>query len=253
MKKHDRNILMKSVIIAMGVFFLTYSAWAGTFLETFDEENLEAWRELIWLDIDIGEASWEITGGELHGFVPLGIARLFTMGDERWRDYIIEFDVKPLKKHGPGNIAIAARVKESWAVWCMIGDQIRNANNGILRGRESRATCFSGNFHIKDQIQTLASTPSPLLKLNKWSMLKLSVKKDVLTFWINDKDILGPVVLELPDELPPLLTGGIGLGLGGYTAHFDNISITGDTVLDNGGFSVEAGLKLTTTWGKLKR
>ena len=244
---------MKALYIGLGIFLLTCSAWAGTFLETFDEENLEAWQELIWLDIDIGEASWEITDGAFQAFVPLGITRLFTMGDERWRDYVIKFDVKPIEKHGFGGIAVAARVKGTWAVWCMIGDQIRNANKGILQERESRVTCFSGNFHIKDQIRTLASTPSSLLSLNKWSTLKLSVEKDVLTFWINDKDILGPVVLELPDEFPPLLTGGIGLGLGGYTAHFDNISITGDTILDTGGFSVEPGMKLTTTWGKLKR
>ena len=244
---------MKALNIGLGIFLLTCSASAGTFLETFDAEDLEAWRELIWLNIDIGEASWEITGGELHGFVPLGIARLFTMGDERWRDYIIEFDVKPLKKHGPGNIAIAARVKESWAVWCTVGDNIRILNDEGLPEPGSRAICFGGNFYVKDQRPILASTPTSLLKLNKWSTLKLEVKGNDLTFWINGRDLLGPVVLKPQDELPSLLTGGVGLGLAGYTARFDNIRITGDTVLDNGGFSVEPGMKLTTTWGKLKR
>ena len=244
---------MKSPIIGLSIFFLTFSAFAGTFVETFENGNLEEWRELIWLDIDIGEASWEITDGELQMDVPLGITRLLTMGDERWRDYVIKFDVKPIEKHGFGSIAVAARVRGPWAVWCMIGDQIQIADNGILQERESRVTCLGGNFHIKDQIQTLASTPSPFLKLNKWSTLKLSVEKDVLTFWINDKHILGPVVLELQDGLSSLLTGGVGLGLAGYAAHFDNISIAGDTVLDNGGFSVKPGMKLTTAWGKLKR
>lgn len=243
---------MKSAIIG-GLFFFTFSAFAGTFVETFENGNLETWQELIWLDIDIGEASWEITDGELQAFVPLGITRLLTIGDERWRDYVIKLDVNPIEKHGVGGIAVAARVKGTKAVWCMISDQIQIVDNGILQGRESTVTCLGGSFHIKDQTWTLASTPNPLLRLNEWSTLKLSVEKDVLTFWINDKDILGPVVLEPQDGLPPLLTGGIGLGLGGYTAHFDNISITGDTVLDNGGFPVELGMKLTTTWGKLKR
>ncbi len=241
MKKHDRNILTKSAITGWFISFLTISAFAGTFVETFENGNLEEWQELIWLDIDIGEASWEIMDGELQTFVPLGIMRLFTMGDERWRDYIIEFDVRPPKKHGPGNIAIAARVKENWAVWCTVGDNLQLLNNGGLPEPESRATCFGGNFYVKDQMPILASTPTSLLKLNKWSTLKLEVKGNDLTFWINDKDLLGPVVLELPNELPSLLTGGIGLGLAGYTAHFDNIRITGDTVLDNGGFRLSLG------------
>ena len=43
---------------------------------------------------------------------------LLTIGDETWRDYTIEFDVKPLDKPGPSNIAIAARIKGSWVAWC---------------------------------------------------------------------------------------------------------------------------------------
>ena len=98
-----------------------------------------------------------------------------------------------------------------------------------------------------------ANTPSPLLKENRWSTLKLKVEGDMLTFSINSKDILGPIVLEFEDGWPSLLAGGVGLGLAGYTVLFDNMRVTGDTVLGNGGFAVEPKKKLATTWGKLKR
>ena len=48
---------------------------------------------------------WEIVDGELHAVSPDDWTRLLTVGDETWRDYTIEFDVKPLNKPGPSNIA----------------------------------------------------------------------------------------------------------------------------------------------------
>ena len=40
---------MKSVMIVTTLFFLTFSVWAGTFLETFDGKALDGWQE-IWVD-----------------------------------------------------------------------------------------------------------------------------------------------------------------------------------------------------------
>ena len=37
---------MKSVTIVVVLFFLPFSALAGTFLETFDDRDLEGWQEL---------------------------------------------------------------------------------------------------------------------------------------------------------------------------------------------------------------
>ncbi len=240
---------MKSANIGVILFLLISSTFAGTFIETFDDGNLDGWQELIWHKLDIGDVSWEITNGELRTSVPLGIPRLLTMGDERWHDYVVEFDVKPVEKHGHGSITIAARVVDSWAVWCRIGDGPQIGPEG-----GSRATCLVGNFHhIKDQTKMFATTPNPLLRENRWSTLKLKVEGDMLTFSINGKNILGPMVLEFEDGWPSFLAGGVGLGLAGYTAFFDNMRVTGNTVLDNGGFAVAPKKKLATTWGKLKR
>ncbi len=59
--------------------------------------------------------------------------------------------------------------------------------------------------------------------------------------------------MEPKEGTPPLLTGKIGVGIASYTARFDNLAITGNSVRDNGGFSVSPRAKLATTWGQLKQ
>lgn len=246
---------MKLILVGLSVFLFTFSVWAGEFLEKFDRADLEAWQELMWLDSDLGQTSWEVVEGALEGATRSALMRLLTMGDERWSDYDFEFDVNPLKKHAPGNITIAARIKGNRTVVCIIGDgpKFVKVGEAIPPDPESMATCMGGNFHIAQGMRIFAQAPSPLLKLNKWSNLKMSVHGDNLTFWINGKAVLGPVVMEPKEDTPPLSTGKIGVGLANYTARFDNLAITGDSVRDNGGFSVSSSAKLATTWANLKR
>ncbi len=247
---------MQSVNIGVLLFLLTSltladTTLAGTFVETFDNKDLNKWQEIIQHDAAPG--SWEVIDGELHAISLEGFTRLLTIGDETWRSYTIEFDVKPLKKHGPGNIAVAARIKRTWAVWCVVGDLAFPA----LRP-EFRASCFAGNLH-SDKALFLGSKPHPSLKLNKWSHLKLSVHGNLFTFWINGKQVLDPLgvpeLRDLPEplnEFPNFSTGRAGLGLSNHTARFDNIMITGDSIPDRGGLSVKPRGKLTKTWGSLK-
>ena len=246
---------MKLIIVGLSVFLFTSSVWAGKFLEKFDRGDLEEWQELMWLDLDIGQTSWEVIDGALEGATRSALIRLLTMGDERWSDYDFEFDVKPLKKHDHGNITIAGRVKGNRTVVCIIGDgpQFVKVGEAIPPAPESMATCMGGNFHIAKGMRIFTQEPSPLLKLNRWSNLKMSVHGDNLTFWINGKAVLGPVVMEPKEGTPPLSTGKIGVGLASYTARFDNLAITGGSIRDNGGFPVSPRAKLTTTWASLKQ
>ena len=241
---------MKLLLTGSVIFFCSFSAWAGTFLETFDEANMNEWQELIMLDAEPG--SWEVLDGELQAISRGGLTRLLITGDKTWKDYTITVDIKPLKKHGPGNIAIAARVMENWGVWCVIG------NLPILEP-DSRAICQYGNFH-DDNSRLLKSKLIPFLKLNKWSTMKLSIAGNTLTLWVNGKQILGfmeipePIVVPgLIEELPEFLTGGAGFGLTNYTARFDNVTITGEGIPDKGGLSVVPRAKLAITWASLKR
>ena len=246
---------MKPIIIVVTLFLCPFPGWTGTFLETFDDGELEDWTELVQLNNLTG--SWEIVDDELHAISHETFLRLLTTGDDTWEDYTIEFDVKPLKKHGIGGISIAVRVQEAWIVYCSISDPV------IIIGdnppfQEARIGCFAGSLH-RPSFADLLFEPHPLLRFNRWSHLKLSVQGDIFTFWINEKQVMEPTRLqifrqiEVFNDFPDFLIGGVGFGLANYTARFDNITITGDSIPNRGGLSVKPTGKLAMTWGDLKR
>ncbi|RKU15515.1 hypothetical protein C6500_20255 [Candidatus Poribacteria bacterium] len=230
---------MKSVSIIVTLFFLPFSVSAGTFVETFDDEDLQDWQDITMVNLDAAQAAWEVIDDELQGMSQAPLVSLLTIGDKTWQDYTVEFDVKPTKKHGPGSIAIAARKKKTWIVTCMIGDM-------KFPAPESRATCFSGDFH-ENRYVVIKWEAVPLLTLETWSHLKLSVHDTTFTLWINGKQ-----VLEARDQEAKFLTGGVGFGIANYTAKFDNLVISGDSIPNKGRLSVTPKDKLATIWGKLK-
>ena len=243
---------MKTLSIGLGIFILTSSVWAGTFVETFDDKgDLENWQELTILGVD-SPGLWNIDDGELQYILDFddgGVGSLLTTGDEMWQDYSIEFDVKPLIKRGAGNIAIAARINQTWGAVCTIGDV-------PFPDPESMARCYGGNLQGLAFL-TFAKEPHPLLK-RRWHHLKLNVKGNLLTFWINGKQVLDPIILEAKNfghgvEFPDYPNGKIGLGVTNYSVLFDNITITGDDIRGKGELSVTPRAKLATTWGHLKQ
>ena len=74
---------MKTLSIGLVIFILTSSAWAGTFVETFDDNsNLEKWQELIRFGLD-APGPWNIVDGELQYILDFddgGLTRLLTIG-----------------------------------------------------------------------------------------------------------------------------------------------------------------------------
>ena len=238
---------MKSLIIGSGVFLFTFSAWAGTFVETFNDEDLGKWQELIRFGLN-APGPWNIVDGELQLTLKLddgGLTRFLTIGDETWQDYDIEFDVKPLEKQGPGHIAIAARFNQTWGVACVIGDLPLPEPGSMVR-------CVGGNWH-GFALLNFESKRHPPLKVRRWSTMKLSVHGKLLTFWINEQQVLGPIVLEAIGDFPDYPNGKVGFGAANYSVLFDNITITGDNISEKGGLSVTPSKKLATTWANLKR
>ena len=247
---------MKSMVIVAILFLLPLSVWAGTFLETFDGKGLEGWQE-IW--VDKATAVWEIVDGELHAESREAYIHLLTTGDSTWEDYTMELDVKPLKKHGIGGIAIAVRVDRTWLVYCSVSDPV------IIRGddppvQERRISCHAGGFHRPlPPHALLMDEMHPLLRLNRWAHLKLSVEGDMFSFYLNGEQVMAPTQLQIFRNIdvfanfPDFQTGGVGFGLWNYTAIFDNITVTGDSVPNGGAFAVTPQGKLATTWGNLKR
>ena len=217
--------------------------------------DLEGWQELVQLNNAPG--SWEIINDELHAVSRETFKRLLTTGDDTWEDYTFEFDVKPLKKHGIGCILIAVRVDGIWVVYCSVNDLVV-----ILDDKppvhEPEIACVAGDLH-GITFASFHSDPHELLRLNKWAHLKLSVRDNIFTLEVNGKQVMEPTELQIFRGVavlagfPDFHTGGVGFGLSNYTARFDNISVTGDTVPNSGGFAVTPGGKLAATWGTLKR
>ena len=233
---------MNSITAGWILFLFAFPAWAGMFVETFDNGNLEGWRELNAFDVKIAPGSWKILDGELEAIVKDEIGprmpQLLIIGDKTWKDYEIEFDVMPLEKHGSGLFVIAARITKNWGLLCTIG--VLSLDHG------SNAHCFGGKLPGK-RFDPFGMMEKPPLKLKEWSTLKLSVDEANMIFWIN-----GEKALESP-SLPRLADGGgVGFGLANYTARFDNITIIGDGIPDRGRLSVVPEAKLATTWGNLK-
>ena len=247
---------MKSVSIIALLFLLPLSVWAGTFLETFDGKELDGWQQ-IW--IEKGPAVWEIVDDELHAESREAYIHLLTTGDDTWEDYTMELDVKPLKKHGIGGISIAVRVDGAWLVYCSFSDPV------IIRGddppfQQEEIGCYAGTLKPPPRAHAiLISEPHPLLRLNRWYHLKLSVEGDMFTFWLNGEQVMAPTQLQIFRgidvfaDFPDFQTGGVGFGLWNYTAIFDNITVTGDSVPNSGDFAVTPQGKLATTWGQLKK
>ena len=266
---------MKLIAIGSAIFLLTLPAWSGTLLEDFNNGNLDDWHEFNMHNAPKG--TWKIVNDELHAVSPDAAIRLLTIGDETWRDYTIEFDVKLLRKRGRGNITVAARMSGDWAAWCMIGDH--PTPNNI-----SMAIYSAGNLRNPTPLIFFDSKPHQPLNMKEWTKLKLGVEGNMLNFWINETHALGPV--RLPNrqtfknfdaarkqhleehhaddenwqfrpmqlgEFQDLLTGGVGIGLSNHTARFDNIVITGESIPGIHGLSVTPRSKLATLWGNLKR
>ena len=246
---------MQFVTIVVILFFITASTSAGTFIETFNDGDLEEWKELVRLDKAPGV--WKVVDDELQTISREKFVRLLTTGDSTWEDYTVEFEVKPLNKHGTGAISIAARVKDTWVVLCSIEDPVELVE-GKPPGQREQISCIYGDFHDVTFVR-LHAEPHPLLKLNKWTHLKLRIHGNVVTFSVNEKQVMGPI--QMPNligvanvgHFPDFRTGGVGLGLANYTARFDNITVTGDSVPDSGGFAVTPQGKLATTWGQLRQ
>ena len=247
---------MKFSIIVTVLFLFSLSVLAGTFLETFDDRNFDGWQELVPRAKEPG--SWEIVDAGLHAEGHDTYLRLLTTGDNTWKDYTVEFDVRLLKKHGRPSISIAARVTEAWFVHCCIMDPVVILPNGANAPERGWVFCSAGSLH-REKADLLFFQPHPLLRLNRWAHLKLNVEGNIFTFWINDEQVMEPTELRIVRnregfaDFPDFQTGGIGIGIANYTARFDNITVTGDSIPNSGAFAITPQAKLATTWGNLKK
>ena len=248
-------MLIKFLIIVTALFLSPVSVFAGTFLDTFEGGNLDRWWEVVPWDREPG--SWEIVEGGLHGAGQDISLRLFTTGDDTWKDYTVEFDVRLLKRHGAPRISIAARVQEKWIVQCQMMEPVIVLPGGGNVPEKGWVHCYAGSLN-GGKVKGLVLEPHPRLKLFRWTHLKLRAEGNIFTLWINGEQVMEPTELRIRRDregfagFPEFQTGGVGIGLANCTARFDNVTVTGESIPDSGAFAITSRRKLSTTWGHLK-
>jgi hypothetical protein len=230
-KSHLFFLIILWLLLAL---IATPSIKAGTFRDDFEDGKLDGWRQ----DFP-GEKKptlWKVVKGELECTRRDSISTSLVTGDIFWKDYTMEYDVKLLEDFGPGDVDMLVRYVD-------FGNQVLFGIGDFFGASE---VFVQSPVHPEG----IRKTFEPL-KLNEWHHLKVEVKGDNFTLWVNKEK-----VLDYTDTTRN--TGAIGLGLANYTARFDNVTIIGPDVPNATprtwkALPVQSRGKLTTTWGEIKK
>lgn len=247
---------MKRIIVSLLFSLLAASAWAGTLRYDFENvSQLNDWKQLIEPEHPGGE--WSVENGELV-FTSQGnwcFANLLTIGDDNWEDYELEYRFRIDKTSIPPDCAnayglIGALVHlqfgdETQGVYTgphdFEGDNIWEINiSGILAGSSLLGTFDS--FSVFDVITEPAS-----MKEGVWYSSRVVANGSQYEWFID-----GQSMWQFEAKSIQLMNGAVGLYTRNCEARFDDVIITGDTVLDMITTSVAPVEKLAVTWGRTK-
>ena len=221
---------MRYILFASLLCLLAISAQAGTFVDDFEDGNLDGWGEV--LNLGGGISEWKVEDGILTCRRPSDPSTFLLFGEKDWKNYTIEFD---------------ARMVEKLSNYHAIGMDLRlqNTANGVwcaLRGGANTANIvvWANNNFAKQDTKPFA------FELNRWYRLKGVANDDSFEFYVD-----GELVASLSDS--NFSTGYVDLDANGCLAHFDNVVITGDDVPDSSSLAaISASGKLAATWGQIR-
>jgi len=239
---------MRLIIIALFVMLLATSAQAGTFRDDFEDGNLDGWMLTFGNPpIEPLESIAKVQNGVLTVRRASAWAIHLTVGDaDTWSNYTIECDMRITERilneqggsfHYSG-LAGRSRPDENRltkdVVWFLLN---LKANPTIWKG----VIIEPNDWLINVQIPFNA-------KLNTWHHLRSVMKGENFQFYIDD-------VLVDSFKSNNIPTGRVGICIGGCTAEFDNIVITGDDIPEVGpsGYEVSPKCKLVTVWSSIKQ
>ncbi len=225
---------MRSITILLLVFLIPISAQAGTWVEDFEDGNLDGWTVS-------GGGEWSIQDGKLSGrFIGGGgLPSVIRMEPSAWKDYTVEAKVFLLEKLG-GHPEMAFCLRLNPVAWHAYGFCLHFANN--------HAEIYRHRGFNAGAIQRLASNPRQMSD-NTWYKVKCSVSGNHLSFYIDDE-----LCAELDD--PGLESGTVAIYISNMHVLIDDIVITGNDIPDQGlaqnSKSVKPLDKLAATWADVK-
>ena len=227
---------MKHTIVGLTLFLLITSAWAGTFMDDFEDGNMDEWS----LSSAGAGGTWKIENGELI-LEGSGGASYFGFGIEGpdWKDYTIKVKLK-ITKH-----VVTAFAEQAGMVFRADEEASYGVLLGTLGGANiKRLHTYHCNLRLGGVPQHLQTVPFDW-EVNTWYVLKAVIEGDNFKYYVNDD-----LIMEYMDATYP--AGGVGLVVTASTAaHFDDFCVTGEDIPDN--FRpVFPKAKIATKWGAIK-
>ena len=227
----------RTILVFICHFLAVIATQSGTLRDNFNDNNVDGWEEItVPLNKKVSFKDWQVIDGELHiADQQDDVVRCLVVGKSKWKNYVLEVDVKPIQALGKNDINLVAHFKDNRSFVCTIGNWTGTP----------QVTAFQALW-VGAVANNQKQKPFDLLKVGKWHHLKLKAEEDDFTIWINDRKMMNY-------QDPTLQKGQVGFCVSNYIARFDNVVIVGPDVPDiNQGLSIDKAGKLANVWAKLK-
>jgi hypothetical protein len=214
------------------------SAWAGTFIDDFEDGNLDGWAESYpWA----ARASWSVENGELVGISTHNIGadtHLYLLDSSDWQDYDISARVKVTESFTKNICGAGLLVRQM--------GRLNYLNFKILMHDQLIGPDVpKARYLWQDNNDWEVLHKEPLdLQFGVWYDLLLEASGSHFSFYVD-----GEKVIDCESTL--FDSGEVGVVLNGAEAHYDNLVVTGDEIPDMS-TPVESNGKLATSWTRLK-
>lgn len=238
----------RSLVFALIIFMLPLTAISGTWMDDFNDGNLDGWRmyENFWMNktVIMDSGTWIVENGVIVSGDdnPERVYGIVT-GDMSWVDYTAEVSVRLSKRLEECQI--------SSGVWLCIRFQLDKGKFGqndyeIGLWNEDGRSAFTGGYKYMDgdffNFQAFPIEAKP----NVWYRVKMIAEGNHITGFVDNLK-----VFDLTDS--SFASGAVSIAVNGVKAEFDNFMVTGPEIPDKQLSSpVKATGKLATTWGSIK-
>jgi hypothetical protein len=213
------------VTVLVLTMLISLPSWAGTQLWDFEKGD-DGW--------EVANGKWEAKGG-IYQVAQGGVAEHALIGEDKWDDYTVEAKIRIDANNWAGLIFRAQSEQEYYIYYLNVP-----SNKSELWQHNKGA--WDTRVAINSNIPAVGKV---VIKNNEWYDVKVIVEGKTTQLFINGELQTDKL------EAPAYKTGKIGVWAWESGASFDDVTITGDDVIDT--LDVEAHGKLATKWARIKR
>jgi len=218
------NILRISCVV-LAILLFAPLALAGTWMDDFDDGDVDDWDEVV--------GKWKLEDGAYAEKTGLQYSKTL-LGDVSWTDYTVEVDVTLVEDLGASNCAgLLVRVNEE-------------GNNGFRFWiRSDTHKCQIAKWMEGNSFTILDSKTDLDVEVGETYRLKVIAEGHRYQCFVDDE-----LIFDYDDPEQFSANGVVGFIMSKSYPHFDNFVISGAQIPDN--VAVEPALKLASCWGGIK-